>query len=64
MPLVDVAMLDATPAGEQPERSPRCAAAKANMSDELAAQLLANVLEAYRRKVTPGDTIGEPQGKA
>lgn len=62
MPKDDAEMLAQTAPGAMPERAPRCAVSQAGMGDDIAAQAMRNVLEAYGRKVTPDDPIGETKG--
>lgn len=62
LPTADCTMIEAAGSAGELERPPRVAVCRAGMSDELGAQLMRNVLEAYSRKVTAEDPIGEPQG--
>lgn len=62
IPCADVEMIEAAKDPNNLERMPRIAVTKARCSDELGAQLMRNVLEAYDRKVTAADPIGEPKG--
>lgn len=62
IPRADVEMIETAEDPNNLERMPRVAVTKAAISDELGATLMRNVLEAYDRKVTPADPIGEPKG--
>lgn len=62
IPRADAEMIETAEDPNNLERMPRVAVTKAACSDQLGAQLMRNVLEAYDRKVTPGDPIGETKG--
>lgn len=62
LPIADIEMLNRREPGALPERAPRVVVNKTNIGDELGAEMIANVIEAYHKARETAAAM--PQGNA